>query len=402
MSWLRKHVGTHLLAGTVILVAATACGEREAPESEAVSDTSAAASMTTVAADDTAGLGELFERGPSCMDARKAEKFRAEAFTAAFQRETGVPIRSENEVHDCQRLLRRGSPRDTYGPLVTLFVSDALPVTLFVSDALPGAGGYGVPKVVAVITTDSVLPELNIDGLKNCVYLRQMQSGLWSGAIVPIPAGGCPAALPANAKPLEVTTYNQTETASFPVAGRIHEGPNYKYFFGIQCQRGLWCVLGKGNVPTGHVVATHARGDKQRLAYWDGSVLTASRLTATLSPVSGLADITQDAFEQAGGVKVATIRITGSDDEAEKKYLEKWKLPATLTRLPRTLDVYLRRDRVQDLTQGWQLRYTLDGEEIPFRQHAKKHGGPGTTRFRWLQDDEGVWIQCLKGCCGEA
>jgi hypothetical protein len=333
-----------------------------------------------------------------CGDEKGQHQFGGlspELFVKAFEVKYGISPKAINEAHDCQQLIVQGQSggRDAYGALVTLWVDDAL----------PGPGGYDQGALVAVINADTPVPALKLNGTENCVYLKENGNHTWSASIAVRTGGGqCPQTIPAGAVPLAVTTMPPTGPEPRPVGGRIHEGPNYTYFFGIQCLPDLWCVIGNTTVPAGHIIAANAHGDRQRLSFKIGTTLVASQLTATISPETNLQNFKQSWFERARGIKVATITIDGigTDPDAEAAYINKWRI--TQATLPPRVNVYLRRDPSQpDITKGWYLRFTDTGNEFSNNQNSGTHAGPGTTRWRWSKSDEGVWVQCLKGCCSD-
>jgi hypothetical protein len=315
-----------------------------------------------------------------------------DAFVAAFKARHGITPAAMNEAHDCQQLIVSGSPRDTYGPMATFWVEDSL----------PGPDGYTQETLVALIKTAVPVPSLKLNTVDNCVYIKRINASNWAARIASV-NGPCPAQVPNDADTLEVTDYPPTGGVPSAKGGRIHEGPSGTYYFGFLCLPNRWCVVGTQKVPGTHSIHAHARGDRQRLSVKLGGQLVASNLMATLNPVPNLASITRKMFEGPKGAKVATIAISGNDTDADTAYLRKWKINEDT--LPHSIDVWLRRDTTGlngDTIQGWKIRYTDSGTEFPRRkQTASNHAGIGVVRWRWSKDDEGVWIQCVRGCCSD-
>jgi hypothetical protein len=294
-----------------------------------------------------------------------------------------------NEAHDCQQLIKSDG---TFGPLVTVWMLHSYQSETSFTDTVLVGGLYREG-------TDS-FPELGITSNKSCLrLLGNPDNTKWKAWIVPIgDTENCRNAtfnMPA-AKELTIERIDQGNSTGrrFPISARWLDLET-SYAIGLQCGPTFWCVL---NPPAGGLRPEHARdarGDRQRLSYKDGTALKPSRLTGTIMPVPNLDDLlANNPF--TNWTHVATITLKGNDSDARKAYAQKFRL-VNVTEAPDTILIKLKK-RGND----WLISYN-DGVTEAVTD-VITHTRPlvrGSMRWRWSTKDEGVWVQCPAGCCGD-
>ncbi len=318
---------------------------------------------------------------------------RAEEIGGQFGR---TLLSAANEPHDCQRLLVGGNRQ----PFITLWIFDKLNTTDFSTPV----------NVAGIARRDRDYAPLKIQKLKSCVFLQESAgtSPQWKAWIVPIEVQDtCQVVDVANLKEADrLDVYPLKEgigpsNKSNPVGGRIEDAGS-DYYIGLRCKN-LWCLIVPKNVnPFDFGGAKHAWGDEQRLSVTekDGGPLVTTGIRARIQPVANLGDLDHEKYFEADYVRVATIQFTGGSAPHRQRAAIKFKLVDT-TDIPLVVDVYLWHDKSVGIDQGWKIRYGPNGYPHDARWFNAKHSGYGTVRFRWSEKDEGVWIQCPAGCCGE-
>jgi hypothetical protein len=379
----------------LLLCCLLACGGGDTGDSETRADSTpnrvdAAASPGTGAVDSVL----------SCLDRRDfkrlASKFAAPGRSAqqisdqiaieqraAIQEAFGDAPQPGNEAHDCQKLIMDGK----YGPLVTLWVFHHFSATAPFRDTVIVGGLFreGGPN----------FDPLKIKNDRSCLLLAEI-NGHWKAWILPIDTSK-------SCKKGEFT-FNDADSLNVfrmdqgivgrPAAARWIDWGN-GYYIGVQCGNRHWCVIGvpepgvdPGNVPP---AAKDGRGDHQRLGYMKGG-LTVSGLTGTIEPRDDLEQLVQNPNNFASWTRVATIRLTGTDSAARAAYALKFRLGVASA--PDSIEVQLIR-----MADGYHIRYNGGTGKLtdPIYHTPRK----GASRWRWSVSDEGLWIQCPAGCCGD-
>ncbi len=293
---------------------------------------------------------------------------------------------ANNEAHDCQRLIQRDNKKKN--PLVTFWLSTAVPsITDYSSKRLVGGFSW---------QDGDKFDEYKLEKAESCVWVQKV-GVTWKAWIVPHEdAEKCDPANPneANGKELTVFTKDQDTNQEYPYAARIIDKGSF-YLFGFQCLRHTWCVIGAERDPGGPY---DGRGDFQRLHYADaGKVLHTSFLEGTIEPMPFTTSLPDEATFHNVWIPLAKITITGSDDPARIRYAEKWGYPVG-AKIPDLVVVEIMK-RTTD--NKWLMRFGQQGTGKVIKPDPKSGHHYGTVRWRWSDVDEGVWVPCPAGCCGD-
>jgi hypothetical protein len=240
-----------------------------------------------------------------------------------------------------------------------------------------------------------------------CVFLQRRDSAgqpeKWWGGVSHSTGGACDTAV------FNIKTDSATPTtngnADWPEwAVRFTEGTAHFPALGVRCYNAL-CEIGNNaggssvsnGAGQGHVKLVKTWHDNQRLATAGGSGnppwIRGPEMTIT--PVDSLGNITAG-FRTSDGRQAATIMLQ-SPLPAGAKYIG-WKLRAN-----DSTQVWLRN---LDSTNGkWQMRLitpttheTTKWKDITRNDHTPGLV-PGTARWKWDPQDEGIWVACEQGCC---
>jgi hypothetical protein len=341
-------------------------------------------------AQSNAGVRNLRCNDPDADPGRRLST--SDEIRSRISEEFGIDILRGNEPHDCQRLIRTDAQRS---PLVTVWVSEKL------EDP-----NYSVEQLVAGVSLQDGDPYdgLNLKKLKNCLWLTKGMTNTWTARMVPIEDHQKCSVDGANSsleRTLDVVPKPQQSLGGnkkYPVAGRLLENRN-GYLIGLQCEKDTWCMIGP-DAETADV-PNDARGDSQRLHYMKNGVPVPSTLIGTLRPFPYLEDIQDETVFHDVWVPIAVITISGSDEEAEEQYIRKWNLPAA-DEMPRTIpvEIMVRPNQNPDKTKYY-MRFGQQGGGRKITPMKATGHHPGTVRWRWSESDEGLWVPCPAGCCGD-
>ena len=168
-------------------------------------------------------------------------------------------------------------------------------------------------------------------------------------------------------------------------------------YIGIECAS-AWCIIGvrqPGVNPLGAGHPMNGRSDRQRLAYYnDKDELRVSKLWGQITAKIWL---TVPDYE-ADFVEVATITFTGSDEAAERHLRRKFSLPDDS--LPKTVTIFLKHPAGAP-ADIWLIRYNQNGGWKLAKVDTLQNHPRGGARWRWSEKDEGFWVYCPSGCCGD-
>ncbi|MGH7429842.1 MAG: hypothetical protein ACREJ4_16010 [Candidatus Methylomirabilaceae bacterium] len=339
------------------------------------------------------------------------------------------PITRIPEFHDCQRLLIDQAV--TYGPLVGVWASNTLDDTSSAGPVLPMA---------EVVDFDQVGYEpLGVGPGFNCLYVMSDAQAPFGIRAVMVQAGANEAACgrpydPAMAgADLMAVPYEAPSGLSWddiPRVARWEWDPvTRRQYIGLRC--GLrWCEVGPqggfGSSAGHNYPMTERRErrtfwikgwyDEQQLARKAGGSLHPLGAVGTIVPDSALGDYSDATFP--GNVWVPAARIALRPPQ--QAYATKLGLGATA--IPRNMD------RLQLCHGSWSACATASGStpaqpkactgdpdhqwwaRIIRRQGAETyfcvirtaHPGiqiEGTARWRWMKNDETIWVRCAEGCC---
>jgi hypothetical protein len=296
----------------------------------------------------------------------------------------------------------------------------------------------------------------------SCLYLYFDATSVLRAKMVPVAdlakyATACLDAVDPKVAPggqlLSITRYPRA--AKFddvpPVARWDWDRESRKYYIGIKCSAETWCDIGKtgvagsvsyllGTAPTtgDRVVRVKGWYDEQNLGWRTSTTapVVPSGIVGTVIPAVNLADLKNPpAFEQF--VTVAHVALDASAAPSAVPFMKK-KLNLNPVSVLSHAPPLWEPKRLNKLelcfgTQGscrvswttepedvrcasrawfgwpihrWYVRITAAGESAAKFRCVRRHGHedfplpiPGTTRWRWILDDETIWTECTQGCC---
>jgi hypothetical protein len=309
------------------------------------------------------------------------------------------------EYHDEQRF-----PDDAggYGPMAYIFATPN--IGSFTSRAQiedQGKAGALFALILVDTTFGAVLPttytNLGLVAGVNCLWLVYNHSAplisRWQGYLTPRAASGfCvrttsfPSMLSVQAR----SPGNRHHLDDYPQVGRFSEDDVGRPLLGVKCLD-AWCEIGppgfRAKPPSkaiagreGNIKGWH---DEQRLAAFDATGKLRPRLRASVIPEPHIDTLRVDHFA-AGWVHVATIWF--SDDPVGTKYAT-WGLRVGRNTL-----------ELRAVGGVWEARVTPSTDTATVWTNVYRHphldmAVPGTARFRWRNNDEGIWVPCGAACC---
>jgi hypothetical protein len=316
----------------------------------------------------------------------------------------------EQEVHDCQRLVRDDR---TFGSLVGLFPLDAA------MDTLP-TGPAAVASVFNWGLIDGTLEGhqgLGIEGGMEwgCLWI-DVPSERAAIARLPPSEPGCVfgGGTPPDSYPLQLVRHADSGTHPRTARWRWHQEASAHYI-GLKCGDDFCSIFADTSLTPsatkvfGGRTVSAGEFDEQPLAVPSGNRLVAGPV-AWIVPAPGLATITMDQF-QTGFRFVASIELDGdsAEQDAVDHYVAKFNL-AEAAHQPGLFagQIHMHLATPAGLGPGW-IEY---GPGAAFRssssallerrvalQEGTMHAAMGSTRWRWLEDDESSWVSCSAGCC---
>jgi hypothetical protein len=325
------------------------------------------------------------------------------------------------EYTDDQRLT---DSLDTYGPYAYTF-----PAIDLGSRNAP-ADFASIGGAVAIIYVDTTfgaqLPStyraLNLVQGPNCVYLKY-SAGAWLGFVRASAATGtpCPSVSTDPAVPIPVIAIQSPAFPgpnNVPAVARFHEGVRSvgsgqipQPLFGVKCAD-RWCILTPagsaplaephyGNHPNQRPWAARGWADAQKLAVLNPATpghVTLGTKRASLIP--GPAADFNDSTDYVIGQWYHAATVYFPSAPVHLKYTQRWMFKQGENK------IYIRHNGPND----WSARIRKTGGPFcsfltcwqPLAAVREAHPGvliPPTARFRWLEDDEGIWVRCADGCC---
>jgi hypothetical protein len=366
---------------------------------------------------------------------------------------TNVP-----EFHDCQKflLLERGRAESEAFVYDSLYAIFAYPGLAWIVDTLEALHSNGAPRpaiaAAEIYTFGKGYAPLGIGANFNCLYLYVgAERGTLAAKMVQVGAKEeqCGAAIDPRSVPGKDLVVRRTpergySTRDYPTAARWDwSTAGNQQYIGIRCGD-AWCEIGDPSFasspqyagsstnPAAHVVQIKGWYDEQVLA--DTGPLRPGAVTATIIPDPALRTFQFDTLGAKTWTTVAHVALNGSSQYYARKFnffpaavsselrgMNRIELCYGTRRDcgvpkpsdPNTLSVYCGGlDRVWSWLPSWPqriwwARFTAASGARPLmyrcitrRTHAGMGmGSPGTTRWRFLGDDETQWVDCRQGCC---
>jgi hypothetical protein len=425
------------VSGVVLLIGCTGGGVRVAPPTPPASPNSPA---------NLADRSVCPQHGPVWIPAREDSAWRLVGSLSVPGTTTQIP-----EFHDCQRLLRPGG--EGYGPTAAIYANPVIVSLIDTLLALANAGDSLRALAAAEIISDGQYQQLGIEIGVNCLYMYTTAGQLESFMRPVVMESDClqrlnPVPHQPGWTPLHVRQEPESPPfmlADFPAAARWDyddlPGPRQQ-FIGLPCKL-AWCLIGHANAhsskrfkrppdplhPPGNlsrrVVQIRGWYDEQILGVGGGSgPATPGMVFGTIFPDSLLEGRTDAEFEIADPpwVPAAEILVHGN----LSKYKSKFNLDATpisTPGMPQEVSIsnkvsLCKGDATRCFAQGgtaptctaptdptnwWYARIISVGREVRYYCVIRHlHPGfsiPGTARWWWLPNDEGIWMRCPQGCC---
>ena len=341
------------------------------------------------------------------------------------------------EFHDCQRLLI--SPATSYGPLVGIWASNSLQETTQAS----------LPYAEVVNFNQTEYKPLGIKPGFNCLYIVPDSTADFGIRGVMVSVGE--ESDSACSRPYQSTMGGTTLYAvphqapddltweDIPSVARWDFDPVARQqFIGIRCDGGrAWCELGAaegfGTSPDHKYPLPGKKGkrnfwikgwyDEQRLAEWIPSSKSHRPLASvgTVVPDSLLGDWTDEdgtkPFPKNSWVPAAQAALRPPHAPYDSTLgLDAISLPKKMNRLELchgdwTTCAAASGESPEALTCGsdaatdWWARVVSSKANKRGRYFCvvrTPHKGvdiPGTARWRWVNEDETIWVRCAEGCC---
>jgi len=332
------------------------------------------------------------------------------------------------EFHDCQRLLIDRAT--TYGPLVGVFASNTLGVS--------GSTGSRLP-VAEVVNFDVVeYTPLGIKPQFNCLYMFRDSAAANGIAAYMVSVGRVEKAClneyapSMSGTPLLVIPHTPPPPLNWediPAVARWDWDPvTRRQYIGIRCDL-QWCEVGPQDgfgLSTAHTYPfAHKREqrtfwikgwyDEQQLAAKSGNSLWPLPAVGTVVPDSSLGDYSDATFPTSRWVPAARVAIRPYRTE----YMSKLGLgPAVIPHRMNKLELCKAPWTTCAASAGgspaqptvnctgtandwWARMITPTGQTKYFCvvRTAHTHAIEGTARWRWLLEDETIWVRCAEGCC---
>jgi hypothetical protein len=373
---------------TLGLFATTACADTDRSDSAANADSVAADSAKRAAAAPADNVGQ----DDRCRDSSTGSDI--EQFLDKTSAVGEQLIGTNPEVHDCQRLFQpSGTP-----PLVALWAFNNLnSVTQTLQPVI------GIVARDNGYTGNSALP---LQQGNNCLWVQRgaTDNAAWKAKLVKIKGRKCSLERPAADNSVDVKVWRTRSTKPFESTRADADGVRWQdngsqFYIGFKCDEGYWCVAGgtsEAQAPANYRSQKHAWGDHQFLAAKnDQGRWVRTSIEASILPVGNLKDITD--YTPAAGQHVATIKIENTPfPNDESIYMGKFNMKV----FPKTIKIFIRQNGAD-----WEIRFGEASQSNGWKKARQVGSGPvpyhGTARFRWSEFDDGVWVQCAQGCCGD-
>ena len=360
------------------------------------------------------------------------------------------PLTDIPEFNDCQRFIVNGQ----YDALYAIFVPAA--TELLYQEDFPTTGPNedivrrGVP-VATIFSMGGTYASLGIEPGFSCLYVSRASPERLQAAMASELRGECDDRKAARfVRPLRVerTAFPGTTRSDYPLAARWEMDPSGRYVAGVPCGA-AWCEIGEdpSGLSRGYMFAAdRADALRFRIKGWhdeqvlamrvpnpglpSDSIVVPSNVSGIVVPAGNLIDYVETDF-RGQFQHVATIFLRRSSSVYKEKLNARGPNfnadnpvgPGNRVFLcldgPRRCPVpdSLRRVRARnsssvtsprDSASWWAMvvsaRSEGDFKPVVRCDHsdvkpAYGFGVAATARWRWVADDETLWVRCLEGCC---
>jgi hypothetical protein len=304
-----------------------------------------------------------------------------------------------NEPHDCQPLIINPNDTLTAGPLLTVWAFENM----------RGIANRDVAVPVGAIVVEGVNVDpqaLNLPSLTSCIWVRPSATAGWRAWLVPTDNRGCgPVPVDsvearAGARSFAISRVTQPGfVGSRPIGARIIELPGRQYRIGFQCGD-RWCVtMAPDSVadPANGILIRDVVGDWQRLHKYVNGRLVKTTLNSRLIPDPNLVNMTRMSDWEGDFHHVARIQFDLQNATSEDIAYYEGKLGiAPLTEI---VTVEMLHEAKKPWATFWQIRY--NGTSVKPAHWMGSNDLPGQARWKTHLRDEGVWVSCVFGCCGD-
>jgi hypothetical protein len=334
----------------------------------------------------------------------------------------------DNEMHDCQRLVRTVAGQREFGPLAGIIPDSA-------AVAQPEAAYEQEPIRVAWVTNAGALsggdeyeplglvgPPEDAGGQPEgrCLWLRSSNE-VWQAALTPLIRTGASDCETPDAQNgdwsrlrVERQTYGQAPIEDYPNTARWDwtGGPpdfDGEHYIGVKCGAG-WCAVGDTAFRPRPIPQPDQQPDRRRaipgwhdaqlLAVWERTPGNPNDSTLVPGPwgvIYPWAIPADPAWET--GVVVAQIELTPVAGGGIGAYARKFRAGASPGQTARSLiEMFYDPDRSPE-PDAFYIGNGRRGARGVVVGHAL-HGPAQSARWQWHEEDETAWVPCpRRGCC---
>lgn len=356
------------------------------------------------------------------------------------------------EYHDCQRFIM---PDGNYGPLVAVFAWDKLESLERRVEEQRTTAEKAVAAAEILNASSITYKNLGIAPGHSCLYMykdkAESDTMKWKAKLVSrswSPPANCQN--PINpytvaGRPLEVrlpaTTSSDFNSDDIVPAARWEWDPTrHAYYVGIKCESKRWCEVGVPDFksspahPSQPSWSKDARRSREIKGWYDeqqlavpsspGSKTLAPSVIGTVFPAAGLKTRSL-AYYKDQWREVAYVSLSAPNPHYRDKFnfvrpatpLAPVPVPKGMPKQPDSSTVSMCRGRCDGIPKGlactvhsgdsvrWFARIQAPGRSPIYKcvwywpNPVDAPAPPGSVRWRFIANDETIWVTCPSGCC---